>query len=329
MSRRPSITVVLPTFDSAAFLAGCLGSVAAQEYDGVVDVLVVDGGSRDDSRALATGLGAVVLDNPERHEESGRTLGVRAATGDLVLLLDADNVLPTRDWLSALVDAMDLADDIVAADALLHEHRPDDPPVVRACALMGGTDPMAVELGWADRWAWHLGRWTTMPVTEERRDGVALVRLDPERPPSMGSNGFLVRREPLLATQLDAGFVHSDVVGDLAEDGWRFARVPVGIVHLYAQDVPTYARKARRRAARTVQRLPPQRRGFRPPTHRLLLQAVSSGTFVVPALLALRGHQRRPDAAAWALYPLLSFLTVAAYAVEQLTALRPGARKAV
>ncbi len=324
MDAAPSVTVVLPTFDSARFLDGALGSLAGQDYPGAVDVLIGDGGSSDDTRARAAALGATVLDNPDRHEEAGRTLGVRAATGDLVLLLDADNVLPTPDWLARLVAALHLAPDVVAADALLHEHRPADPPVVRACALMGGTDPLAVELGWADRWAWHLGRWTRMPVVEERVAGVVLVRLDPDRPPSMGSNGFLVRREPLLATQLDAGFVHSDIVGDLAAAGWRFARVPVGIVHLYADDVRTYARKARRRAARTVRHEPVQRRGFRPSPVRLALQALSSGTFVVPGLLALRGHQRKPDARAWALYPLLSFITVAAYALEQLRAALPG-----
>lgn len=285
-----------------------------QRYDGDVEILCVDGGSTDDTRAIAARFGAHVLDNPRRNEEEARALGLEAADGELVLLLDADDELPHDGWLARLVGALELAPDVVSADCLFHEWRRRDPPLTRVCALMGGTDPVAVELGFADRWAVHLGRWTAMPVEEEDAGDALLVRIDPDRPPPLGSNGFLVRRDELLRTQYRP-FVHSDVAGDLAALGWRFARVRDGIVHHYAPDLATYARKARRRARRTVAGDPPQRRGYQASLARTAPLALSSLFLLGPSMRALRGYRRRPDPA-WMLYPLLHAITTLAYLRE-------------
>ncbi len=215
--------------------------------------------------------------------------------------------------------SLSLADDVVAADCLFGAWRRGDPAITRLCGLIGGTDPLAVELGFADRWAVHLGRWTGMPVVEEEDRGEALlVRIDPARPPPMGSNGFLVRRDAVLKT-VYRPFVHSDVVGDLAELGWRFARVRDSIVHHYAPDLRAFTRKAFRRARRTAVGVPQQRRGFRPPVPRAMGLAISSWLLVGPSLRALRGFRTKPDPA-WALYPIAYAITTAAYAVEMLRA---------
>jgi hypothetical protein len=287
--KRPSVTALVPTFNNAGSLAAALESLGAQRYDGEVELLCVDGGSTDATREIAERLGARIVDNPLRNEEEARAL-----------------------------EAIGLADDVVSADALFHEWRGTDPPVTRLCALMGGTDPLAIDLGWADRWAHHLGRWTGADVVVERvpsgRPGgdVLIIRLDPDRPPPMGSNGFLVRRDALLQTEYRP-FVHSDVVGDLAERGWRFARVPEGIVHHYAPTLRLYAKKARRRAARTVKGEPAQRRGLSVPRRKVLARAIYAITLVGPILAAIRGYRAHPDRA-WALLPALYVITTLAYA---------------
>ncbi len=317
----PSVCVIVPTRNSDSTLARALDSLARQDYEGELRLLVIDADSADETRAIARSRGAEVLHNPHRREEVARAIGLHAAAEELVLLLDADDELPTADWLSRSVTALQLGDDIVAADSLFHEWRRQDPPIVRLCALMGGSDPLAVELGWSDRWAWHLGRWTGMPILdiEEHRDAI-VVRIDGSRPPPMGSNGFLVRREALLGTRFEPDFVHSDCVGDLAEQRYRFARVRQGIVHHYAEDLSTYRAKAARRAQRWATGVPHQRRGYRPGTARALAQVAFSASLLGPAALALRGFARHRDPA-WALYPLLSAITVLAYARARLRVL--------
>jgi glycosyltransferase involved in cell wall biosynthesis len=311
----------VPTFQSAATLEAALASLRRQRYDGELELLIVDGGSEDATLEIARRHGARIVANPRRHEEAARTLGVDEARGELILMFDADDEAVGEDWLARLARALEMAPDVVAADCLYHQHRPGDTPLIRLCALIGGTDPVAIELGWADRWAWHLGRWTGMPIVEEERRGeVLLVRLDPQHPPPMGSNGFLARRADLLRTGYAPDYVHSDVVGDLAGQGFRFARVELGVVHSYARDLPTYRRKAHRRARRSLTGEPHQRFGYRPSPPRLAARALFSATVVGPALLAARGYRRRPDRA-WALYPLISLITVWSYVRAQAEAL--------
>lgn len=315
----PSVTVIVPTLDSGATLADLLRSLDEQVYAGALDVLCVDGGSVDATRQVAGRFNATVLDNEAGDEEEARALGVEAAGGELLLFLDADNELPHERWLERMVNALSLADDLVSADPLHHAWRRRDPPFSRLCGLIGGIDPLAVELGYSDRWATHLNRWTGLPHYDEEREEAVLVRIDPQCPPPMGSNGFLVRREEVLRTTYRP-FVHSDVVGDLAELGWRFARARDSIVHHAAANLQHYTRKARRRARRAALGIPPQRRGFHPPLGRTIALVLSSWTFVGPAWRALRGFRRRPDPV-WALYPVAYAIQTAAYALEMSRAL--------
>ena len=43
----PSVSIVIPAKNGIDTIAGCLDGVLAQEYDGDVDVLVIDSGSTD------------------------------------------------------------------------------------------------------------------------------------------------------------------------------------------------------------------------------------------------------------------------------------------
>ncbi len=312
----PSVCVVVPTFDSERTLASALGSVREQRYGGPVEIVVVDGGSSDDTIGIARAHGGRVVSNPWRTEEEGRPIGIEATDAELVLLLDADDELPHAEWLAGLVAALDLAPDIVAADCLYHAVRPQDPPLTRLAGLMGGIDPVAVEVGFGDRYSHHLGRWTAMPVEEEDAGTALLVRLDPQRPPPLGSNGFLVRRDALLTVRYRP-FVHSDVVAELAGKGWRFARVREEVVHHHAAGLRDYAHKARRRARRSVRGIPGRRIPYRPSRAKALLAALSAALVVPACARAVRGYRRKPDSA-WALYPLVDLIAVWAYAVEVL-----------
>ncbi len=321
----PSVCIVLPTLDEEHRLPRVLASLAAQDYLGEVEILVVDGGSVDRTREIAIDSGAKVLDNPHRREEPARTIGIDATKAELVCFIDADNELPHSGWLARLVAALDLAPDVVSADCLYHEWRRSDPPVSRLCALIGGDDPLAIDLGYADRWSYHLGRWTGMKVTEEDAGDALIVGVDPAQPPPMGSNGYLVRREALLRTGYSPEFVHSDIVGDLAALGFRFARVKDGIVNHHATGLREYARKTRRRVGRTVTGEPAQRHGLQAPAARVAWLSLNALLLVRPVIQALRGYRRKPDPA-WALYPIVYWITVATYAVRSLGQLATSRR---
>ena len=89
------ITSITPAYNAAEDLAGAVQSVRDQEH-GDIEIVIVDDGSRDSTLEVAWGLAAedpaiVVLTQPNQGPAAARNAGLRAATGDLVCFLDADD----------------------------------------------------------------------------------------------------------------------------------------------------------------------------------------------------------------------------------------------
>jgi glycosyltransferase involved in cell wall biosynthesis len=93
-SKSSTVTVVVPTRNSAATLAAALESVRQQSYQ-PIELVVVDNGSSDDTWRIASELAdKVFMQGPERSAQ--RNFGVTHGTGELVLMLDSDMVLESR-----------------------------------------------------------------------------------------------------------------------------------------------------------------------------------------------------------------------------------------
>ncbi len=103
---RPAVTVIVPTYREAASIERTLASIDAQTYPLIVEVLVVDGRSDDRTRALATAGGATVLDNPARIQAAGLNIGIRAATGDVVVRVDGHTAI-AEDYVERCVGALE------------------------------------------------------------------------------------------------------------------------------------------------------------------------------------------------------------------------------
>lgn len=86
----PIVSVIIPTLNEARFLPAAIASAA----DPDVEILIVDGGSTDETVALAAGLGARVV-NATRGRGNQLAAGADAASGNLLLFLHADAVLPS------------------------------------------------------------------------------------------------------------------------------------------------------------------------------------------------------------------------------------------
>jgi rSAM/selenodomain-associated transferase 2 len=86
------ISIVVPVLDDAAHLAALLPDLAARMP--AAEVVVVDGGSRDDSREIAARASGVRALEAPRGRASQMNAGARAARGDTLLFLHADTRLP-------------------------------------------------------------------------------------------------------------------------------------------------------------------------------------------------------------------------------------------
>jgi glycosyltransferase involved in cell wall biosynthesis len=90
-TRLADVSVVIPAYNAAAFLAETLASVFAQTL-APSEIIVVDDGSTDDTARVARELGATVISRPNGGISAARNTGVHAARGEYIALLDADDL---------------------------------------------------------------------------------------------------------------------------------------------------------------------------------------------------------------------------------------------
>ena len=85
------ISVVIPCYNAAAYVEQAVRSAQTQTR-AIVETIVVDDNSRDDSAAIAEGLGAHVVRLPVNGgPAAARNRGIREARGDVIAFLDADD----------------------------------------------------------------------------------------------------------------------------------------------------------------------------------------------------------------------------------------------
>lgn len=101
------VSIVIPCFNSAPWLAETLESALAQTWP-QLDIVVIDDGSRDGSRDIARryeSRGVRVATQPNSGASAARNHGIRLARGDLIQFLDADDLL-SPDKIAAQVDLL-------------------------------------------------------------------------------------------------------------------------------------------------------------------------------------------------------------------------------
>ena len=82
------VSVIIPTLNEAELLPDTL--IHVQANSAPHEILIVDGGSRDDTLKLAEAAGAQVLKSPQCQRAFQMNLGARYAQGDSFLFLHAD-----------------------------------------------------------------------------------------------------------------------------------------------------------------------------------------------------------------------------------------------
>lgn len=110
------LSVIIPAYQAETYIAQAVESVRKQGWDGETEIIVIDDGSADQTAQAAEALGVRVIRKTQGGAASARNEGLRACTGELVLLLDADDVL-TDGALNAMYAALAEGADAVFAMA--------------------------------------------------------------------------------------------------------------------------------------------------------------------------------------------------------------------
>ena len=128
----PLVTIITPTFNSAATLRDTLESVYRQDYPAIEHILV-DGGSSDDTLALASAFDGPlrVISEPDQGLYDAMNKGLQLAKGDIVGVLNSDDFYCHGQVISRIVELMNLAGSAAAYGDLCYVAASDKSRIVR------------------------------------------------------------------------------------------------------------------------------------------------------------------------------------------------------
>lgn len=313
----PSISIIIPTLNAARTLDLCLTSIRAQEYPvDLIEIIIADGGSEDATLDIAKKHNVdKIIDNELVTGEAGKAAGLRVAEKDIVALIDSDNILPSTDWLGRMVQPFTDAT-IFGSEPIEYTLRKEDSYITRYCALIGMNDPLCMFLGNYDRYNTITGKWTGYPVIAKDEGNFIRVTFDEKKLPTIGANGTLLRKKVLDSIEIGDYFFDIDAVYQIVKRGRaEFAKVKIGIIHLFGGNMATFARKQKRRIIDYTYFKKKDLRSYPwSQTNRGGLAKFIIYCFLVFPLVgqAVIGFSRKPDFA-WLFHPLACWITLCVY----------------
>lgn len=318
----PTVSVIIATFNSEKTIARCLASVRDQQYpQDKIDIILADGCSSDNTLKIAQEFNVHIISIPPmlQNAEYNKGVAVRKARGDLLLMIDHDNVLPHTRWLSSMIVPLLKHEDVVGVETLRYHYDPSSSLLDRYFALFGAGDPLAFYLGKADRLSFLYSSYNLYGKAKDFGK-YYIVTFSPEHIPTLGANGFLVRRNVLIKNaKIDKeNFFHIDVNIDLIRKGYnKYAFIKDDIIHLtgyknignflyrrklFMEQFYLKTREYRRYSVYMANDMP-----------RLFLFTLFALTGIKPTIDAVRGYLKIHDIA-WFLHPFLCMMLLFIYA---------------
>lgn len=322
-----SVSCVIATYNSSDTLNECLHSLFSQNYPkDKLEVIIVDGGSKDSTFEILKRFKVRFYKVPPESQEAefNKGTGILHAKSELVLLIDADNVLPHKNWLRKMVKPLVENEEIIGSEILRFHYNPKDPILDRYFALLGGVDPVPYYLGKDSKLSYAFDKYNLLGDSLDCGD-YYLVKFTGKKIPTIGANGFILRRKLLKYAKADPGnFFHTDINYDLIQKGFNtYAFVKDDIIHLKRTKVSYFIKFLLRRSyimeIQYFKNIKKRRHAVFVPetdTFNLIKYIIYSLTFVKPIFDASRGYIKVRDKA-WFLHPLIcfSYLIVYSWAV--------------
>lgn len=128
-SETPFVSIIIPTYQGAAYLPATLAAIREQDYPSSVEIVAVDSESTDGTPEILRAHGAAVYSIPQRYFTHGysRNIGVGLAHGEALVFLSQDALPVGPSWLRTLIAP--LADQTLGAVYARQIARPDATPL--------------------------------------------------------------------------------------------------------------------------------------------------------------------------------------------------------
>ena len=243
----PSISIVIPTLNAARTLKDCFLSINQQAYpNDLIEVIILDGGSIDNTKEIVKEFNFILVEDSStrNNQEARKAIGLSKAKNDLVLFIDADNILTHDQWLKNMISPLVEDNEIIGVQPLRYHYDRKLSLMNRYFALFGVNDPVAYYFNKRDRLSWMEDAWNLMGQAEDK-GSYFKVEFEKDKLPTLGANGFLVRREVINKAKVSPEqFFHIDVNYDLVDLGFnKYAIIKDDIIHLTGDSFSSFLRK--------------------------------------------------------------------------------------
>jgi succinoglycan biosynthesis protein ExoA len=221
------VSVLVPVLNEERHLRDAARAMLAQEFDGTLEFLFMDGGSSDATPAILAELAAGdprvrVFENPHRRTPHALNIGLAQARGEFVARMDAHTVYPAR-YLAAGVERLRRGDVASVSGAQIAVGAsPGSRRVALALSTSFGTGGAGFRRGlereheidtgftgvWRRSTLEHHGGWDEEFVNDQDMELAARIR---------GEGGRIV-----CVPQMAASYIPRDTLGALARQYLRY-----------------------------------------------------------------------------------------------------------
>ena len=99
-NENPLVSIIVPVYNSAKYLSGCVDSILAQTYKNI-ELILVDDGSKDDSGKICDSYASKDSRVKVIHQQNGgisraQNAGLDAASGEFIAFADNDDILDCK-----------------------------------------------------------------------------------------------------------------------------------------------------------------------------------------------------------------------------------------
>lgn len=302
------ISFILCTYNSPDLVKRCIDSVLRQDFLGEKEIIIIDGGSDNDTLEIIERYKEKFKFIRSFHNEKqlpeghgrGKWLGWKKCTGEFVMIIDQDNELQGKDCIRKLLEPF-WKEEIFGCLCLTRLKK-DDSATNRYIALMG-TDPFFAYKS-ID------GLKSIKRIGEDRGDYL-LVNLDKENPLITGGNCFVYRKKCLD----DAGGYVQDTenIVRLVDAGYNKLAVSKNAAthHLAVKGFLDFVKK-KKKWAKAYQKNCKGGFSYLPKTKKarkdFLINLFSVFAVAPATFLALKQFIKTKEKA-WLLHPILAFIT--------------------
>ena len=324
------ISIIIPTLNSAKVIELCLRSIRDQDFpQNKINVLLVDGGSTDNTVYIAKQFKCQIISNPLKTAEAAKAIGLQNTYDKYVAFIDSDNILPSKNWLNQMVSPLETDDSLIGSEPWEFTYRPKAGFIERYSALIGANDPYAYIVGISDRRNFIDYQWTAVKLSQKDYPSYLKIKLEPYRPIStIGANGTVFRTE-FLQNNFHSDYLFDiDVITQILNSTQKpiyFAKTKNGIIHTYCESsIPKFYRKQMRRLKDYYQFKSLRHFDYKNnlnlnPLHNFLILVRNNLKFIlytvtiIPMLVTLiRGFLHKSDVA-WLFHPLACIITLYCY----------------